>query len=91
MIAIFGGIISTGPIYLWYPLLSDLKEKGMKDSFIAAFLYNRAVKIPLMPMMIFYFGIRFTVILTIYIVIFSMINGFCVEKLLFKKVEGQKG
>lgn len=87
LIAIFGGILSTGPIYLWYPLLSDLKEKGMKDSFIATFLYNRAVKIPLMPMMIFYFGISFTAILTIYIVIFSIINGFCVKKLLLKKGE----
>jgi len=87
LIAIFGGILSTGPIYLWYPLLSDLKEKGMKDSFIATFLYNRAVKIPLMPMMIFYFGISFTAILTIYIVIFSIINGFCVDKLLLEKRE----
>lgn len=87
LIAIFGGILSTGPIYLWYPLLSDLKQKGMKDSFIATFLYNRAVKIPLMPMMIFYFGISFTAILTIYIVIFSIINGFCVEKLLLRKGE----
>jgi uncharacterized membrane protein YraQ (UPF0718 family) len=88
MIVIFGGILSTGPIYLWYPLLSDLKEKGMRVSFIAAFLYNRAIKIPLMPMMILYFGIRFTVILTIYMIIFSMINGFLVEKLLLKKEEG---
>jgi len=64
-----------------------LKEKGMKDSFIATFLYNRAVKIPLMPMMIFYFGISFTAILTIYIVIFSIINGFCVDKLLLEKRE----
>lgn len=84
MIAIFGGILSTGPIYLWYPLLSDLKEKGMRDLFIATFLYNRAVKIPLLPMMIFYFGVKFTVILTIYMVLFSMINGFCVERLLLK-------
>src|SRR4030042_6776108 len=46
MVAIGGGIASSGPIYMWYPLLSDLKGKGMKDSFIAAFLYNRGVKIP---------------------------------------------
>ena len=45
MVAIAGGIASSGPIYMWYPMLSDLKEKGMKDSLIAAFLYNRAVKI----------------------------------------------
>lgn len=78
--AIFGGILSTGPIYMWYPLLSDLKEKGMKTSLISTFLYNRAVKIPLLPMMIYYFGWMFTVILTIYMIIFSIINGLIVGK-----------
>ena len=80
-VAVFGGILSTGPIYMWYPLLSDLKEKGMKDSLIATFLYNRAVKIPLMPMMIYYFGWMFLIILTIYMLIFSIINGVIVGKI----------
>ena len=25
---VIGGILSTGPIYMWYPLLADLKNKG---------------------------------------------------------------
>ena len=83
--AILGGIISAGPIYMWYPLLSDLKEKGMKNSLIATFLYNRAIKIPLMPMMIFYFGWAFTILLALYMVIFSVIDGIVVEKLVGKK------
>jgi predicted Fe-Mo cluster-binding NifX family protein len=70
MVAIAGGIVSSGPIYMWYPLLSDLKKKGMKDSLIAAFLYNRAIKIPLLPMMIHYFGWNFTLTLSIYMVFF---------------------
>lgn len=80
--AVVGGILSLGPIYMWYPMLSDLKEKGAKDSFIACFLYNRAVKIPLIPMMIYYFGISFTIILSVYMILFSVINGFVVEKLI---------
>ena len=79
--AISGGIISSGPIYMWYPLLSDLKERGMKNSLVAAFLYNRAVKIPLIPMMVLYFGWTFTIFLSIYMVLFSMINGLAVETL----------
>ena len=81
-VAVVAGILSSGPIYMWYPLLADLKEKGMKDGFIAAFLYNRAVKIPMLPMMIYYFGWPFTVILTGYMILFSIINGVLVEKLL---------
>ncbi|KPJ56437.1 hypothetical protein AMJ49_04835 [Parcubacteria bacterium DG_74_2] len=82
IIVIVGGILSTGPIYMWYPLLSEFKEKGMRDCFIAAFLYNRAVKIPLLPMMIYYFGLPFAAVLTFYTVLFSIINGVLVEKLL---------
>ena len=79
--AIAGGIISSGPIYMWYPLLSDLKERGMKDSLVAAFLYNRAIKIPLIPMMVFYFGLPFTIALSIFMVLFSIVNGVVVERL----------
>lgn len=81
MVAIAGGIASSGPIYLWYPLLSDLKGKGMKDSLIAAFLYNRAVKIPLLPMMVYYFGWNFALALSIYMVLFSVVNGVLVQSL----------
>ncbi len=81
LIAIIGGIISMGPIYMWYPLLADLREKGMRNAFIVVFLYNRAVKIPLLPMMIYYFGLPFVVILTFYMILFSIINGILVGKI----------
>jgi len=73
------GIISTGPIYAWYPLLKDLKEKGAGESLIAIFLYNRAVKPFLLPVMISYFGWVYVVILTIIMVIASVIVGFSVS------------
>jgi len=82
IVAIAGGIVSSGPIYMWYPLLSDLKERGMRDSLIAAFLYNRAIKIPLLPMMVYYFGWSFTGVLSMYMVLFSIMNGILVEQCL---------
>jgi uncharacterized membrane protein YraQ (UPF0718 family) len=82
LVSMVTGILSSGPIYMWYPLLSDLKDKGMKDAFITTFLYNRAVKIPLLPMMISYFGIAFTIVLSIYMILFSVINGLIVHKIL---------
>ncbi|MBD3360593.1 permease [Candidatus Peregrinibacteria bacterium] len=86
LFSVIFGIISTGPIYMWYPLLADIKEKGVRDSFIVTFLYNRAVKIPILPMMIYYFGVKFVIVLTIYMIIFSILNGIAVEKsLTYKK------
>lgn len=84
VMAIGGGILSSGPIYMWYPLLSDLKEKGMGNSLVAAFLYNRAVKIPLLPMMIYYFGWPFTLVLSFLMVLFSIVNGIIVQRLVWE-------
>ena len=78
LIAVGGGIISTGPVYLWYRILADMRKQGMKDSLIAAFIYSRAVKVPLLPLMVYYFGWLFTAVLTFYMVAFSIINGFIV-------------
>ena len=69
------GIISAGPIYVWYPLLKDLKEKGAGMPQIAVFLYNRAVKPFLLPVMIAYFGWKYVVILTALTVLGSIALG----------------
>jgi len=78
-LAISMGILSHGPIYVWYPLLKDLRDHGMRTGLIAVFLYNRAIKIPLLPVMIFYFGIGFVILLTIYMIIASVVEGKIIE------------
>jgi len=79
ILSVLAGIISHGPIYAWYPLLKELREQGMRQGLTAVFLYNRAIKIPLLPVMIFYFGIAFTVILLFFTVIASLIEGKVIE------------
>ncbi len=90
LLAIGGGIISMGAIYMWYPLLADLKEKGMSNALMATFLYNRAIKLQLLPFLIYYFGWAFTITLTIYMIIFSVINGWVVGKLTNNFQKGAK-
>lgn len=77
--SVIAGIISAGPIYAWYPLLKDLKEKGAGYSPIVIFLYNRAVKPFLLPVMIAYFGGLFVLILTIFMIISSVLIGYSVD------------
>ncbi len=81
IVSILGGIISIGPIYMWYPLLSDLKEKNVRTAFLATFLYNRAIKPALFPLLILYFGIVYTVVLTVVMAVISIFQGFIVEKI----------
>ncbi|MEA1924805.1 MAG: permease [Candidatus Altiarchaeota archaeon] len=78
-IAITGGVISTGPVYMWYPLLRDLRNKGMRISLLTAFIYAKSIKIPLFPVMLMYFSLTFTLSLTFYTLFFSVVNGLVME------------
>jgi len=80
--SIVGGIISTGPIYLWYPLLNELQKQGVRDGYISAFLYNRAIKPALLPLFIVYFGLAYTIVLTIVMLITSIAQGVLIEKIM---------
>jgi len=82
--SIIGGILSTGPVYIWYPLLSDLRDKGLKYRYIVAFIYNRAIKLPLIPVLIYYLNAKLVLILFLIMIIFSVIDGLVVEWLMEK-------
>jgi uncharacterized membrane protein YraQ (UPF0718 family) len=74
------GILSVGPLYAWYPLLGELKEKGMSGALIATFLYSRALKLPLLPMMVHYFDVAYTVALSVCIIVFSVLSGLLMRR-----------
>jgi len=76
---------AMGPIYAWYALMAELQQKGMRTAFVATFLYSRAVKIPLLPLMVYYFGLTYTLVLCLYLIVFSVINGIVVERLMPQK------
>ncbi len=81
-IAIFAGVLSHGPIYPWYPLLQNMREHGMRVALVAAFLYARAIKLPWLPLMAFYFGSAYMVVLTFWILVFAVLHGWLIERLL---------
>jgi uncharacterized membrane protein YraQ (UPF0718 family) len=83
--SVVAGIFSMGPIYAWYTALAELQQKGMRTAFVATFLYSRAVKIPLLPLMIYYFGATYTIVLCSYLMAFSVINGILIERLMTNK------
>ncbi|HHD64179.1 MAG TPA: permease [Desulfobulbaceae bacterium] len=86
--ALAAGIISHGPMYAWYPLLEDLRSHGMRDGLIVVFFSARTIKLPLLPMMIDYFGWSFTLILSLYILTGALLQGRLLElleKIRFKR------
>ena len=84
VLSLVAGIISMGPIYAWYPLLKNLREKGAGTCPIAIFLYSRSIKPFLLPVMIAYFGWVYVGILTVLTVFASIAIG-CFMSVLMKK------
>ncbi|QYZ79461.1 hypothetical protein E2N92_08490 [Methanofollis formosanus] len=80
LIATVVGVVSTGPVYLWFPLLADLRKNGMRPALAAAFLYCRSVKLPLVPLMVYYFGWLYTAVLTVFMLGFSVVVGLATER-----------
>jgi uncharacterized membrane protein YraQ (UPF0718 family) len=83
--ATLGGVISHGPMYAWYPMISELRENGLKDGLLVTFMFTRAVKIPFIPIMIDYFGVLFCVIFLTNILIAGILQGILFEALKKKR------
>jgi uncharacterized membrane protein YraQ (UPF0718 family) len=88
-LALFGGVLSHGPGYVWYPLLADLRDQGARDGLVVAFLYARAIKLPWLPVMVSYFGLTFTLVLCFYILLGAWLQGIISDRLLMND-EGKK-
>ena len=76
MLSSAAGIISMGPVYAWYPLLRELREKGAANSLMAIFINSRAVKPFLLPVMISYFGVRYVIVLTVVTMTGTIVAGY---------------
>ena len=79
MLSAAAGIISMGPIYAWFPLMKEVKEKGAGNITIAVFMGNRAVKPFLLPVMISYFGWIYVLLLTFSMFIASVVIGYALN------------
>lgn len=90
LIAIVGGIISVGAIYIWFPILKNIMDKGAKQGLVATFLYNRGIKLTWLPLMVLYFGIKYVVVLTIITVLVSVLQGISIDFLIARKRETEK-
>lgn len=82
------GVLSAGPLFAWYPLLAELRAKGMSSALLAAFLYSRALKLPLLPLMAHYFGLAYTILFAASILAASVLTGWLIGMLIDDRVSG---
>lgn len=89
LFALIGGIISHGPTYIWYPMLSDFRSHGVRDGLIFAFFYTRSIKVPMLPIMIDYFGWGFTLLLSFYTIVAAVAQGIIMNALTHENEENE--
>ena len=85
LISIFTGILSIGAIYMWFPILKTLMDKGVKPGLIAVFLYNRGIKLNWLPLMMLYFGMKYVIVLTLVTIFASILQGIIMDLLMKTK------
>jgi len=84
-IIVIAGILSSGPVFMWFPLLRNLRKKGVEYGYLACFMYGRsALKIPLLPMFIAYFDIAYIVVMMAVMTIMAVVQGLIIN-IFFRK------
>jgi uncharacterized membrane protein YraQ (UPF0718 family) len=83
--ATLGSIVISGPPYVLFPLLGELKKHGMKYSLIAVFMNNRNVQPTFLPVMAYYFGWQFSIVFAGYVLAFSLLSGLIIGRLMREK------
>lgn len=81
LIAVAAGVLAAGSLYAWYALLGKLKQKGLRPGLVAVFLYAFSVKLPLLPLLIQFFGLAYALVLNAWLILFAVLGGLLVERL----------
>ena len=81
LLSLLAGVVSHGPVYAWYPMIENLRRHGGRDGLLVVFFYSRCIKVPLLPLMVDYFGMTFTAVLTFYTLVGSLAQGWLMDRL----------
>jgi len=79
LVSLLAGSISMGPLFSWFPLLKNLKEKGLKDGVLVTFIYAKSIKLALLPVMIGFFGQVYSIIFMLFIAVAAVVQGLLYE------------
>jgi uncharacterized membrane protein YraQ (UPF0718 family) len=82
LMAVLAGVLSMGPIYPWFALVADWRQRGMSPALAGVFLYSRGLKLALLPMLAHYFGLAYTIVLSAYMLLFALLVGWAMHLLL---------
>jgi len=84
MMSLVAGIVSHGPIIAWFPFLKDVSDNGVSKGNLVTFIYGRGVKLTLLPVMIGFFGAKYTFVFIFYLALGALVQGFVYDRFVKK-------
>jgi uncharacterized membrane protein YraQ (UPF0718 family) len=81
IVALAAGVLAAGPPWPWYALAGQFMRRGIRPGPTAAFLYARAVKLPLLPLLVHYFGLAYAVSLSVWLLLLAVLGGLAMQRL----------
>ncbi|MCK5449639.1 hypothetical protein KAI32_02140 [Candidatus Pacearchaeota archaeon] len=82
LLMVLAGVLSVGPLFVWYPLLAKLKNHGLNPGLVATYIYSKAIVISFFPLLIFYFSLKYIIVLYCVLAIASIIQGILINILI---------
>ena len=79
LLSSLAGVLSMGPIYAWYPIFKTVKDGGASNIIVANFIGCRSVKPVLFPVLVAYFGWKFSFVFLIFTLIGALMVAFIVN------------
>lgn len=81
LLALVAGVLAAGPPWPWYALAGQFMQRGVRPGIAATFLFARSLKLPLLPLLVHFFGLAFTLSLSLWLLVLAFLGGWVMQKI----------
>ncbi|WP_164930996.1 MULTISPECIES: hypothetical protein [Dictyoglomus] len=79
LIGAIWGTLMVGPAYAFFPFFREMINKGARVGVIATTIGAWAIKVPWIPFAITLLGIKYVLLLNLFVFVYAMLSGLFVE------------
>lgn len=81
LLALAAGVLAAGPPWPWYALAGQFMQRGVRPGVAATFLFARSLKLPLLPLLVHFFGLAFTLSLSLWLLVLAFLGGWAMQQI----------
>ena len=81
LLALAAGVLAAGPPWPWYALAGQFMQRGVRPGVAATVLFARSLKLPLLPLLVHFFGLAFTLSLSLWLLVLAFLGGWAMQQI----------